>query len=118
MEKAVKRRVTKRSRSANPGWCEGGTEEFGEHGLGAEMSIGRHFRVRPLLRYESSFSLTQKWSPRKGGWPLWGRGNAKPLAEFSAGRKWSGVACALTRNKVVPRQFLSPLGLPGRFFHF
>ena len=30
-----------------------------EHGLGAEMSIGRHFRVRPLKRFEAAKAANQ-----------------------------------------------------------
>ena len=33
-----------------------GTDDFSEDGLGAGDSIGRISRVRPLLRFESSFS--------------------------------------------------------------
>ena len=33
-----------------PRQVRGGTVEAAEDGLGAKMSIGRHFRVRPLKR--------------------------------------------------------------------
>ena len=38
---------------------EMGTQEQIEDGLGAEMSIGRHFRVRPLKRFEAAKAANQ-----------------------------------------------------------
>ena len=46
---------------------EMGTVKEAEHGPGAGMSIGSHSRVRPLKRFESSFSLTQKRDSAKAG---------------------------------------------------
>jgi len=31
-------------------------EKAGEHGLGVGVSIGRHARVRPLLRFEAEIT--------------------------------------------------------------
>ena len=36
-----------------------GTEDTGEHGLGAALSIGRQRRVRPLLRFEAPLGANQ-----------------------------------------------------------
>ena len=36
-----------------PRLVEWGTKETAEHGLGVGVSIGRHARVRPLLRFEA-----------------------------------------------------------------
>ncbi len=44
-----------------PRLVEGGTQEAAEHGLGAEMPIGRHFRVRPLTRFEVLFKHESRW---------------------------------------------------------
>ena len=37
----------------------GGTAQAIEDGLGAKMSIGRHFRVRPLKRFEAAKAANQ-----------------------------------------------------------
>ena len=42
-----------------------GTETDAEHGPGAGVPIGRHTRVRPLERLESSESLIPQWAPAK-----------------------------------------------------
>ena len=101
--KGWEEKSTRLSAAREPRLVERGAREVGEHGLGAELSIGRQLRVRPLTRFGVVVSFNQNWGPRKSGWLLWGRGNAKLLVEFSACRKWSSVACALTRIKVVPR---------------
>ena len=48
-----------------PGLVRGNTMETAEHGLGAEMSIGRHFRVRPLSRFESSVFFDLMGPPQR-----------------------------------------------------
>ena len=44
---------------------ERGTEEATEHGPGVGVSIGRHTRVRPLLRFEAEMPPLCKgrWQP-------------------------------------------------------
>ena len=42
-----------------PLFGEKGYAEGAEYGPGAEMSIGRHFRVRPLKRFEAEQSAKQ-----------------------------------------------------------
>ena len=42
-----------------PCLVEMGTGRTAEHGLGAEVSTGRHFRVRPLKRVEAAFAANQ-----------------------------------------------------------
>ena len=96
---------------------ERGTVKGAEHGLGADGSIGRAIRGRPLKRFESSYSLTIKWGLRTGGWPFWGREEAKGMLEVSVCRKGSVLTCALTRIKVVPRKFYA-LGFSKGVFSF
>ena len=42
-----------------------GTEDTGEHGLGAGLSIGRQSRVRPLKRLRVVFSFDPNGAPAK-----------------------------------------------------
>ena len=46
---------------SEPGLVRAGTAEAAEHGLGAGVSIGRHSRVRPLLREEADFFCETRW---------------------------------------------------------
>ena len=56
-----------------------------------------------------------KWGPRKGGWPLWGRGDAKPLAEFPDKQEMEKCGLRIDENKVVPRNFYALEETQGRF---
>ena len=81
-----------------------GTETEAEHGPGAGVSIGRHARVRPLKRSESSKNLSfSNGAPAKADGLCGEEEMPSHWRNFLISRKWSGVACALTRNKVVPR---------------
>ena len=81
--KAVKRRVRRGGLQRVRGWCErtgggGGTWPWSWEGEAFSLP-----RVRPSTRLMSRLkSSIPKWGPRKGGWPLWGREDARPLAEF------------------------------------
>ena len=55
----MNRRVYLPKRSESPDLVEMGTQKQIEDGLGAEMSIGRHFRVRPLKRFEAAKAANQ-----------------------------------------------------------
>ena len=98
-----------------------GTETEAEHGPGAGVSIGRHARVRPLTRLESSNLSFSNGAPAKADGFCGEEEMPSHWRNFLKSRKWSVVACALTRNKVVPRQnvnFAALEVIQGRFFLF
>ena len=53
MVKGDEEKSTREGTVREPCQVRVGTEDTGEHGLGAELSIGRRLRVRPLLRFEA-----------------------------------------------------------------
>ena len=62
----MNRRVRSPATVREPRQVRGGTEEAAEHGLGAGMSIGRHFRVRPLKRFEANLVIARRANARRG----------------------------------------------------
>ena len=68
--KGSEKKSTRRKTVREPCLVEMGTQETGEHGLGAGLSTGRQSRVRPLKRFEANTVIANQCAHWCGNLPV------------------------------------------------